>query len=215
MRPKRPTTINQENLREQLKREQRNLKRRIQYQAKKHGRVIEPPKMSEPTKITRQYIENVHNKRGAELLQYNVDPNSQDGANLSDKIVRDLKSLMGDFDDAAFHSGSHAEHKRQLTGRMQNMLNHIIEKEGDDAVAQRIESKKDYLNDLTKHLMYGSDSDIQESLNLGEFLNVINGGPLTASEEADLQTYLETADIYGVLISDEYDDEDEYGEGGA
>lgn len=197
----------QKELTQEYKRELRNLKSRISYANKRYGLSIDFD-ITPPDKITKQSVRNVKAIRGETLLAY-ADPEVQRGSDLGMQVITEIRATLASFDESAFRSAMHREKKRNLTNTLSDRFEDVIQAEGYETVSKRLENEKGHLDKLTRHLMYGSDSDIQEDLNVGEWLATIYGKPLSATEQMDVSDIIAESNLAYDLAYGEIEEEED------
>lgn len=102
--------------------------------------------------------------------------------NLNMQIIQSINNLLEEWQPAPYWHASFLQRKTENYHKISTLWKETLENEGEYEVAYRLESNASEFIRLVERLLYSSDSTIEDDFNMGRFLEMLIGRPLTAFE---------------------------------
>lgn len=109
-------------------------------------------------------------------------------------VIQNLRDMLNTFSP----TGWDREIKLERRNTVQSILNETISRDGENAVARRLQNESDYLHNLLDRILYLSETpkNVQQiEFDIVEFATIIRGSSLTLEESLDLTEELELEEI--------------------
>ena len=138
-----------------------------------------PKQISPQTVNTRNGKRKKSKKEKTETQPPNAPPKEN---NLNMQIIDTINNLLSEWQPAPYWHTSFLQRKTENYHKISALWKETLETEGEYEVAYRLESNASEFIRLVERLLYSSDSVVEDDFNMGRFLEMLIGRPLTAFE---------------------------------
>ena len=149
-----------------------------------------------------------HTKKDKKTKPRKPKPTEQEYAppkenSLNVQIIDDITELLDRWQPTSCWKPSWVERKTTYVVTLRDLWEATLMKEGTYEVAYRLENNADYYYRLIDRVIHGSDSVMEDEMNLSEIIRFLINRPLTA-EESDMYTTQAMDYIRDTLIGDSF-----------
>lgn len=120
-----------------------------------------------------------HKKRGGQPTK-NTAPPKENTLNM--QIIDDVSAMLKEWQPAPYWHASFLQRKTENYYKISAIWSEVLETEGEYEVAYRLESNASEITKLIERLLYSSDSSVDDDFNMGRFIELLIGRPLSAFE---------------------------------
>ena len=90
--------------------------------------------------------------------------------------------MLSEWNPAPYWHASFLQRKTENYHKIRALWNETLETEGEYEVGYRLEQNASEFMRLIERLLYASDSSVEDDFNMGRFIELLIGRPLTAFE---------------------------------
>lgn len=146
-----------------------------------------PKQITTPKQKTRSRKASKQPKEKAYTDSNNIPPKEN---NLNLQIIDTINDMLNGWYPAPYWHSTFLQRKTENYYKIITLWKETLENEGEYEVAYRLESSATELFRLLERLLYSSDSAVEDDFNMGRFIELLIGRPLTAIES---DAYAESA----------------------